>query len=104
MRLEPVDAVRGPSHPPAGAGALRPAGLRGSVLWCPAEPDRPDFLRRFADEFRVARRHAGPDPGLDHLPRQPRTDPESFTVFPADAPLPDHAGLRRVPLVEPTPL
>lgn len=66
VRLEPVDAVRGPSHPPAGAGALRP----------------------------------GPGPSA----AQPRTDPESFTVFPADAPLPDHAGLRRVPLVEPAPL
>ncbi|MGW2948927.1 LysR family transcriptional regulator [Streptomyces eurythermus] len=104
VRLEPVDAVMGPSHPLAGAGALRPADLRDSVLWCPAELDRLDFLRRFADEFRIARRHDGPNLGLDHLLRRLRTDPEGFTVFPADAPLPDHAGLRCVPLVEPTPL
>ncbi|MFF8998217.1 LysR family transcriptional regulator [Streptomyces achromogenes] len=104
VRLEPVDAVVGPAHPLAGAGALRPADLRDSVLWCPAELDRLDFLRRFADEFRIARRHDGPNLGLDHLLRQLRTDPEGFTVFPADAPLPDHAGLRCVPLVEPTPL
>ncbi|MFF4398223.1 LysR family transcriptional regulator [Streptomyces sp. NPDC001480] len=104
VRLEPVDAVVGPSHPSAGADSLRPADLRDSVLWCPAELDRLDFLRRFADEFRITRRHDGPNLGLDHLLRHLRADPEGFTVFPADAPLPDHMGLRSVPLVEPTPL
>ncbi|MGW2425511.1 LysR family transcriptional regulator [Streptomyces sp. NPDC001709] len=104
VRLEPVDVVVGPSHPSAGADALRPADLRGSVLWCPAELDRLDFLRRFADEFRITRRHDGPNLGLDHLLQHLRGDPEGFTVFPADAPLPDHLGLRCIPLVEPTPL
>ncbi|WP_181797747.1 LysR family transcriptional regulator [Streptomyces sp. WELS2] len=104
VRLEPVDVLVGPSHPSAGAGALRPADLRDSVLWCPAELDRLDFLRRFADEFGIARRHDGPNLGLDHLLRRLRTDSEGFTLFPADAPLPDHGDLRCVPLVEPTPL
>ncbi|AWT46683.1 MULTISPECIES: LysR family transcriptional regulator [Streptomyces] len=104
VRLEPVDVVVGPSHPLAGAEALRPAGLRGSVLWCPAELNRLDFLRRFADEFGIARRHDGPNLGLDHLVRHLRTDREGFTLFPADAPLPDHTDVRRVPLVGPTPL
>ncbi|MFF9622271.1 LysR family transcriptional regulator [Streptomyces griseosporeus] len=104
VRLEPVDVVVGTSHPLAGADALRPADLRDSVLWCPAELHRLDFLRRFADEFGIARRHDGPNLGLDHLVRHLRTDPEGFTLFPADAPLPDHTGLRCVPLVGPTPL
>ncbi|MFF7356262.1 LysR family transcriptional regulator [Streptomyces filipinensis] len=104
VRLEPVDVLVGPSHPLADAAALRPADLRDSVLWCPAELNRLDFLRRFADEFRITRRHDGPNLGLDHLVQNLRTDAEGFTVFPADAPLPDHAGLRSVPLVEPTPL
>jgi DNA-binding transcriptional LysR family regulator len=104
VRLEPVDAVVGPSHPLADADALRPADLRDSVLVCPAELNRLDFLRRFADEFGVTRRHEGPNLGLDHLVQHVRTDPEGFTVLPADAPLPDHTGLRAIPLVEPTPL
>ncbi|MFH8771282.1 LysR family transcriptional regulator [Streptomyces sp. NPDC085866] len=104
VRLEPVDAVVSPSHPLADAPALRPADLRDSVLWSPAELSRLDFLRRFADEFHITRRHDGPNLGLDHLVQHIRTEPEGFTLFPADAPLPDHMGLRCVPLVEPTPL
>ncbi|MEV0414237.1 LysR family transcriptional regulator [Streptomyces sp. NPDC050448] len=104
VRLEPVDAVVGPSHPLADADALRPADLRDSTLWCPAELTRLDFLRRFADEFRITRRQDGPNLGLDHLAEHIRTDATCFTLFPADAPLPDHAGLRSIPLVEPTPL
>ncbi|MFH8681560.1 LysR family transcriptional regulator [Streptomyces lydicus] len=104
VRLEPVDALVGPSHPLAGADALRPADLRESVLWCPAELTRLDFLRRFADHFALPRRQDGPNLGLDHLVQHLRDDAGCFTLFPADAPLPDHAGLRAIPLVEPTPL
>ena len=104
VRLEPVDAVLGPSHPLAVADVLRPADLRDSVLWSPAELTRLDFLRRFADEFRIPRRHDGPNLGLDHLVRHIRSEPDAFTLFPADAPLPDHAGLRCIPLADPTPL
>ncbi|MEU0598052.1 LysR family transcriptional regulator [Streptomyces sp. NPDC006393] len=104
VRLEPVDAVVGPSHPLADAPALRPADLRDSILWCPAELARLDFLRRFADTFRITRRQDGPNLGLDHLVQHIRADAACFTLFPADAPLPDHAGLRSIPLVEPTPL
>ncbi|GHE85815.1 LysR family transcriptional regulator [Streptomyces spiralis] len=104
VRLEPVDAVVGPSHPLADARALRPDDLRDSTLWCPAELTRLDFLRRFADAFRITRRQDGPNLGLDHLVQHIRADAACFTLFPADAPLPDHAGLRSIPLVEPTPL
>ncbi|MCO6008173.1 LysR family transcriptional regulator [Actinoallomurus purpureus] len=104
VRLEPVDAVVSTSHPLAGADELRPADLRDSTLWCPAELTRLDFLRRFADEFHITRRQDGPNLGLDHLVHHIRTDTACFTLFPADAPLPDHAGLRSIPLVEPTPL
>ncbi|MFH9229736.1 LysR family transcriptional regulator [Streptomyces lydicus] len=104
VRLEPVDALVGPSHPLAGADALRPAELRESTLWCPAELTRLDFLRRFADHFALTRRQDGPNLGLDHLVQHLRDEAGCFTLFPADAPLPDHAGLRAIPLVEPTPL
>jgi len=104
VRLEPVDAVVSASHPLAGAGELRPADLRDSTLWCLAELPRLDFLRRFADQFQITRRQDGPNLGLDHLVQHVRADTSCFTLFPADAPLPDHAGLRSIPLVEPTPL
>ncbi len=104
VRLEPVDAVVSASHELADADELRPADLRHSALWCPAEPTRLDFLRRFADRFGIARRQGGPNLGMDHLVRHLRTDATCFTLFPADAPLPDAAGLRSIPLVGPTPL
>lgn len=104
VRLEPVDAVVGAAHRLAGAASLRPAELRDSVLWCPAELNRLDFLRRFADEFGITRRQDGPNLGVEHLAQQLREDASCFTLFPADAPLPDHAGLRSIPLTAPTPL
>lgn len=104
VRLEPVDAVVSASHTLADADELRPADLRDSTLWCPAELTRLDFLRRFADEFGITRRQDGPNLGLDHLVQHIRTDATCFTLFPADAPLPDHAGLRSIPITAPTPL
>lgn len=83
VRLEPVDVVVGASHPLAGAAELRPVDLRESVLWCPAELTRLDFLRRFADEFGITRRQDGPNLGLDHLLQHLRDDPSCFTLFPA---------------------
>lgn len=104
VRLEPVDVVVSTSHPLAGADEVRPTDLRDSTLWCPAELARLDFLRRFADQFRIERRQDGPNLGVDHLVQQVRADASCFTLFPADAPLPEHAGVRSIPLVEPTPL
>jgi DNA-binding transcriptional LysR family regulator len=104
VRLEPVDAVVGASHPAAGADQVRPADLRDSTLWCPAELTRLDFLRRFADEFGITRRQDGPNLGLDHLVQKLRDDASCFTLLPADAPLPDYTGLRSIPLTAPTPL
>lgn len=104
VRLEPVDAVVGASHAAAGASQLRPTDLRDSVLWCPAELTRLDFLRRFADDFGITQRQDGPNLGLDHLARKLRDDASCFTLLPAEASLPDHAGLRSIPLVEPTAL
>lgn len=104
VRLEPVDAVVSASHPLAGAAELRPADLRDSTLWCPAELSRLDFLRRFADEFGITGRQDGPNLGLDHLVQHVRGDASCFTLFPADAPLPGRAGLRSIPLTAPTPL
>ncbi|MFB9833412.1 LysR family transcriptional regulator [Actinoallomurus acaciae] len=104
VRLEPVDAVVSASHPLADADELRPADLRDSTLWCPAELTRLDFLRRFADAFGITRRQDGPNLGLDHLVQHIRGDATCVTLFPADAPLPDHAGLRSIPITAPTPL
>lgn len=104
VRLEPVDAVLSAAHPLAGAAELRPTDLRDSTLWSPAELPRLDFLRRFADAFGITRRQDGPNLGPDHLARHLRADPACFTLVPADAPLPDAAGLRSIPLTAPTPL
>ncbi|GGR71490.1 LysR family transcriptional regulator [Streptomyces aureoverticillatus] len=104
VRVEPVDVLLGAAHPLAGAPALRPADLRDSVLRYPGEPARLDFLTRFADHFGIANRVGGPNLGLDPFLTRLRADPTHFSLFPADAPLPDVPGLRSIPLHEPTPL
>jgi hypothetical protein len=62
-----------------------------------------DFLRQFADRFGVATA-SGVNLGIEHLAADVRADPHRFALFPADALLPADAGLRMIPLVEPTPL
>ncbi|MGW7003217.1 LysR family transcriptional regulator [Streptomyces sp. NPDC054933] len=104
VRLEPVDAIVGTGHPLADATELRPADLRDSVLWCPAEVERLDFLQRFAADFGITGRAGGPNLGLPHFLARLRTDPRCFSLFPADCPLPDDPGIRSIPLVGPTPL
>ncbi|MGF1429957.1 LysR family transcriptional regulator [Kitasatospora sp. LaBMicrA B282] len=108
VRLEPVDVVLGPDHPLAAADALRPDQLRGGRLLVPAALERLEFLRQFAERFGlggalVPEANLGAESFLAHL----RQTSDGFTVLPADLPLPDGAaaaGLRSVPLVEPTPL
>lgn len=104
VRLEPVDVLLSAAHPLAGATALRPADLRDSVLRYPGDPARLDFLTRFADHFGIVRRVGGPNLGLDPFLTRLRADPTHFSLFPADAPLPDVPGLRGIPLYDPTPL
>ncbi|WP_374985886.1 LysR family transcriptional regulator [Streptomyces fradiae] len=107
VRLEPVDAVISAAHPLAGAARLRPSDLSGSVLRCPAEPGRLDFLTRFADRFGVERRIGGPNLGPAPFLAAVRDDPECFTLLPADA-VPDTvpAAPVRAPslAVRPSPL
>jgi hypothetical protein len=103
VRLEPVDVVLGAGHALAGRDAIRPAELGGGRLWCPASVDRLDFLGRFAEQFGVAT-ESGVNLGLDYFVEQIAADPLRFSLFPADAPLPTHSGVRGIQLVAPTPL
>ncbi|WP_129837877.1 LysR family transcriptional regulator [Streptomyces sp. RFCAC02] len=104
VRLEPVDAVLSAAHPLAAEPALRPAELRGSVLWAPGALDRLDFLHRFADRFGVRDTATSVNLGLGHFLAEVVADPRRFSLVPADVPLPEVPGLRSVPLVDPTPL
>lgn len=104
VRLEPVDAVLSEDHPLAAEAALRPDQLRGSLLRAPGALDRLDFLHKFADRFGIQDAAASVNLGLAHFLAEVAHDPRSFSLLPADVPLPETAGLRCVPLVEPTPL
>ncbi|GGT09559.1 LysR family transcriptional regulator [Planobispora rosea] len=104
VRLEPVDAVVSADHPLAAEPYLRPGQLRDSVLWIPGPLDRLDFLRHFADHFGIGRLAGGPNLGLDHFAAQIVAEPDCFSLFPADSPLPGVPGIRSIPLLEPTPL
>lgn len=102
VRLEPVDAVMSAGHSLAGADELRPADLRKSVLWCPAQLSRLEFLRRFAAEFGI-KTETGANLGLDHLLGELSADPRRFTLLPAELPL-SRRDIRMIPLAQPTPL
>ncbi|MFF8262622.1 LysR family transcriptional regulator [Streptomyces virginiae] len=104
VRLEPVDAVLSADHPLAAEGELRPDQLRGSVLWAPGALQRLDFLHQFAERFEIRNRAASVNLGLAHFLAEVAGDPHRFSLLPADVPLPEVAGLRSVPLVDPTPL
>jgi len=103
-RLEPVDAIVSIEHPLAGQAVLRPADLRESILWSPATLGKLDFLRRFADHFGIATEDGAVNLGLDHLIGHVRADGRRFSLLPADLALPKDAGVRSVPLADPTPL
>ena len=108
VRLEPLDAVLSEDHPLAGRASVRPADLRGSTLVLPAAARRLDYLGRFADRFGIASRSEGPNLGLEDFLGRVRTSPGSFSLLPADLPLPPGAGpaavIAAVPIVDPTPL
>ena len=65
------------------------------MLWCPATPDRLDFLRRFADHFGLPAEHGAANLGLDHLINQRPGRPRRFSLLPADIPLPAAPGSAR---------
>ncbi|MFD8698655.1 LysR family transcriptional regulator [Kitasatospora purpeofusca] len=104
VRLEPVDAVLRADHPLAARPFLRPAELAALHLVPPAAPGRLDFLSRFAERFGSRLLPGAANLGLDHLLERVRTVPDGFTLLPAELPLDPGAGLRAVPLTEPTPL
>ena len=104
VRLEPLDAVVGVGHRLAGRPWLRPADLADSTLVLPAAAQRLDYLARFADRFGVAGRSAGPNLGLAEFLERIRNGRDCFSLLPADLPLPAGAGVRAIPIVEPTPL
>ena len=104
VRLEPVDAVMSLRHPLANEPELRPEQLRASTLYTPAPLERLDFMRAFATRFGIERHVGGVNLGLDHFAEHIAADPDCFSLFPPDHPLPDRPGLRSIPLTKPTPL
>ncbi|MCP2335440.1 LysR family transcriptional regulator [Actinomadura rupiterrae] len=104
VRLEPMDALLSDRHPLARTEQLRPGDLRDSRLLFPAAADRLDFLSRFAEAFEIRDRIEAVNLGAGRLLADLRDTPDAFTLFPADARLPDVPGIRSVPLVDPVPL
>ncbi|MBR7831832.1 LysR family transcriptional regulator [Actinospica durhamensis] len=104
VRLEPLDLVLGTGHPLAGRTEVRPSELRDSILWCPAAVERLDLLQRFSDEFGVPTASGPANLGLDHFLEQVAADPRRVGLIPADLEPAEHAPVRFVPLVDPTPL
>ncbi|MFG1998857.1 LysR family transcriptional regulator [Spirillospora sp. NPDC048911] len=104
VRLEPMAAVLSDEHPLASAPRLRPADLRETRLWFPAAIGKLDFLRQVCDRFGLDGTFGGVNLGLEHLVDHLRDDPGQVSMLPVNMPLPEGAGVRAVPLVDPVPL
>ncbi|WP_344271398.1 LysR family transcriptional regulator [Actinomadura napierensis] len=102
VRLAPMAAVMSEDHPLADAATLRPADLRGTTVWFPAEIGKLDFLDRFLADFGLSGEFGGVNLGLDFFLGHLRAETGHASLLPADVPVPD--GVRSVPLTGPVPL
>jgi len=104
VRLQPMAALLNAEHPLAGRAELRPADLREVTVWFPVQLDKLDFLRRFCDDFGLTGEFGGVNLGLDYFVDHLRSAPEHVSLLPLGLPLPEDAGVRAIPLVDPVPL
>ncbi|MBO2451387.1 LysR family transcriptional regulator [Actinomadura barringtoniae] len=104
VRLQPMAAVLNAQHPLAGEAELRPADLREVTVWFPVQLEKLDFLQRLCDDFGLTGEFGGVNLGLDYFLDHLRSTPEHVSLLPLGLPLPEDAGVRAIPLVDPVPL
>lgn len=105
--LEPVHVYVPDDHPFAARPALRPTDLRtaGIVLADPGGADESrGYMTRFAQHFGIPIRFSAPAVGIRHYEEKTRAEKHAVALGEAGIVLSEDAGLRRIPLVDPTPL
>ncbi|MCA2187899.1 LysR family transcriptional regulator [Nonomuraea cavernae] len=106
IRLEPLAAYVPEDHSLAGRSELRPADLRAGGIAMPDPAGAAEwrgYLRRLAGRFGVPLRFTAPAIGQRHLVEQFLREKNAVGLgeMSIDA---AGSGLRRIPIVEPTPL
>ncbi|MEU8248334.1 LysR family transcriptional regulator [Nonomuraea sp. NPDC048916] len=106
VHLEPLAAFVPEDHALAGRNELRPADLRAGGIAMPDPAGACEwrgYLRRLAGHFGVPLRFTEPAIGQGHLVEQFRREKSAVGLgeMSIDA---TGSGLRRIPIVEPTPL
>ncbi|WP_245546061.1 LysR substrate-binding domain-containing protein [Nocardia higoensis] len=106
---DPLQLLTGPDHPLANAESLRPQQLRGHRIWIPGirrDTEWSAYYDDLTEAFDLRIDAVGPNFGSDALMDAVATDPALATLVGAG----DHHiwpathGLRRIPLVDPTPV
>ncbi|GII80039.1 LysR family transcriptional regulator [Sphaerisporangium rufum] len=104
--LEPIHAFVAEDHPLAGRSALTPADLRAAGIAMPDPAGATEwrgYLRRFTERFGIPLRFNAPAIGLRHTAEQFLAERTAVGLGEMSIDIAG-SGLRRVPIVEPTPL
>ncbi|MFI1993040.1 LysR family transcriptional regulator [Actinoplanes sp. NPDC020271] len=106
---EPLHLLTGPAHALATARAVTPAQLAGHRIWMPGiEPGTEwgAYYDDLAADFALTIEATGPNFGSDALLDTVADTPALATFIGAQTRLvwPDGHGLRRIPIVDPTPV
>ncbi|WP_194898655.1 LysR family transcriptional regulator [Catenulispora pinisilvae] len=104
-----LDLLVGPRHPLAGARTVRLPQLAGHRIWIPGVVpgvEWSDYYEELASEFGLTIDGIGPHFGTDHL-MDVIADSSDVASFVGEKPRlawPDGHDLRRIPVVDPTPV
>jgi DNA-binding transcriptional LysR family regulator len=104
--LDPHQVVCGREHPLAGRHQVRLAELKDSVTWMPGyTPDTEwaDLYEELSREFPLTIDIEGPNFGLDHILDTLATSRDRHFLGGEFMRIPWHAGIVRIPIVDPTP-
>ncbi|MCX4905179.1 LysR family transcriptional regulator [Streptomyces sp. NBC_00878] len=107
--LEALEIIVGEHHPLAGAESVSPAELAPFTAWVPGIVEGSewgDWYREFAAEFSLTIDSTGPNFGMESLLESVGSSRSIFTFFGERVriDLPRQHGLRRIPVVAPTPV
>ncbi|MFB6591716.1 MULTISPECIES: LysR family transcriptional regulator [Streptomyces] len=106
---EPLHLFTGPGHPYADAPSITPAQLAGHRIWMPGNAPGTEwtaYYEALADAFGLVVDTVGPDFGIEPLLDTIAASTTLATFVSEQTPLVWPAGhdLRRIPLVDPTPV
>ncbi|WP_242903774.1 LysR family transcriptional regulator [Actinomadura terrae] len=105
--LEPLHVLVGRGHRLADHEHVRAVELAGTTAWMPGnarESEWVEFYRFLSADLGIGTDPSGPNFGLEHYVERIATSDTRYGIVGEDIPLPPHPDIRRLPIVEPTPV